>query len=339
MEQLYYTPSLADSFGSLSGLRRHTKNVKGVRDFLMRQDAYTLHRDVKRRFQRRKTLALSVNDLWQADLVELSSISRDNDGFRYLLICVDVLSKYARVVMIKTKTASVVTAAFATMLKDCKPRLLQTDKGTEFLNSTFQQLLKDDDIKHYTTENDYVKCAVVERWHRTILTKLYRYFTFTSTTRYVDVIQDLVQSYNDTVHSTIKVALTSVNEHNESDIRRRLYSKPITKAKAKFKVGDTVRISSARRIFVKGYRDKWSQEVFIVSNIHNTIPITYGLVDYADEDIKGKFYAEELQKVVKQVFKIEKVLRTRKKAGKIEYYVKWVGYPDKFNSWTDHINA
>jgi transposase InsO family protein len=341
MEEAYYTVSKPDSYGSASGLRRQTNtNLGSIYKFLSRQDAYTLHRDIRRRFPRRKTLAFGIDDLWQADLIDLSSISRANDGFRYILTCIDVFSKFAQAVPLKTKTAAAVTDAFSSMIKNRKAYYLQTDKGTEFLNATFQKLLKDNGIKHYTSENDDIKCAIVERWHRTILAKLYRYFTYRNTTRYIDVLEDLVKSYNETYHSSIKTAPFLVNVHNESDIRQRLYSKNLnTRKQPKFQIGDTVRISGSRRAFAKGYRDKWTEEVFRIVKIYQTDPLTYGLTDYLGESIKGKFYAQELQRVVKDVFRIEKVLKTRRLGGKTQYYVKWLGYPDKFNSWTDHINA
>jgi transposase InsO family protein len=342
MNTFYYTPALPDSFGSVTGLKRQSaKPKRKVTDFLVRQDAYTLHRDIKRRFPRRKTLSLGIDDLWQSDLVDLSTLARSNDGYRYLLTCIDVFSKYARVAILKTKAAAVVASAFETLLEERKPKHLQTDKGTEFLNITFQQLLADNGIKHYTSENDDIKCAVVERWHRTILAKLYRYFTFKNTTRYIDVIQDIVRSYNDTPHSSIKVAPSEVNEHNESAVRERLFTPIISsKGTVKFKVGDTVRISGVKhRIPTKGYRDKWSEEVFKIVKVHNTKPVTFGLTDYDGEEIKGKFYNQELQRVIKETFRIEQVIKTRRRAGKTEYYVKWLGYPEKFNSWVDHINA
>jgi hypothetical protein len=191
------------------------------------------------------------------------------------------------------------------------PQLLQTDKGTEFLNATFRKVLRENgNIRHYTSENDDIKAAVVERLQRTILSKLYRYFTHKNTTRYVDVIQDLIASYNDTYHSSIKMPPSAVDAHNESDVRHELYS-PSTnisvrkilksKKKASFAVGDAVRISSAKRAFSKGYRDKWTKELFRVSRIHQTRPITYSLTDYeGDEPIYGKFYSDELQKVIKR---------------------------------------
>ena len=350
MENAYYDVPRADSYGSFAGVERQNKTLKrnDIDKFLSEQDAYTLHANVRRRFKRRKTLAFRIDDLWQADLVDLSRISSSNDGFRYLLTSIDVLSKYARVAILKTKSADAVTNAFRTFLnRNKKPTHLQTDKGTEFLNSKFQQMLKDEGIKHYTSQNEDIKCAIVERWHRTLLAKLYRYFTRANTIRYIDIIQDLVQSYNDTYHSAIKMTPSQVNVHNELDVRDTLFNKSAKDKKKKktptrrFAIGDTVRISGVNRHFpTKGYHERWSRELFKVTKIYNTDPITYGLTDLADEPIIGKFYAPELIKAVKEVFTIEKVLKTRKKKdGKTEYFVKWLDYPDKFNSWTDHINA
>jgi transposase InsO family protein len=342
MNEAYYALEKPDSYGSARGLKRQTtEKWRDIHEFLAQQDAYTLHRDIRRRFPRRKTIALGIDELWQADIVDLSSLARANDNYRYLLTVIDVFSKFGRVAAMKSKNAASVTTAFREMigLQGKRPVHLQTDKGTEFLNSTFQKLLSDNNIKHYTSENDDIKCAIIERLHRSLLAKLYRYFTHKNTSRYVDILQDLMRSYNETYHSSIKTAPILVDEHNESDVRDALYSKKPKLQRPHLKVGDTVRISGTKRAFAKGYRDKWTEEVFKVVKIYNTKPITYGLTDYSDEPIKGKFYSVELQKVTKEVFRIEKVLRTRKRAGKTEYYVKWLGYSDKFNSWTDHINA
>jgi len=226
------------------------------------------------------------------------------------------------------------------MIQETKPLYIQSDKGSEFLNMHFQKLLTDNDIRHYTSENEDIKCAVVERWNRTLLTKLHRYFTHKNTLRYVDIIQDLVHSYNNTHHSSIKMAPAEVTEKNEAKVYKALYPSTKTKLAYKFSVGDTVRISSARQAFVKGYRQKWSEEIFKVSKRYPTNPWTYGIVDYSEEPIAGKFYAEELQKVApKEEFRIEKVLRTRRKGGKAEHLVKWLGYPDKFNLWVCDIKA
>ena len=309
LESAYYTLRSPDSYGSAAGLQRQVDASRSsVRDFLSKQDAYTLHRDVVRRFPRRKTIALSINDLWQADLVDLSSLSRANSGFRYLLTTIDVFSKYARVAALKTKSASEVTTAFDHLIQHTACKLLQTDKGTEFRNSMFQKLLRDNNIRHYTSENDDIKCAVVERFHRTLLSKLYRYFEHRNTTRYIDILQDLVASYNDTYHSSIKMAPSAVDVHNESDVRHSLYSPTVNvsvrrlrrlRNKATFAVGDLVRISSAKRLFKKGYQKGWTLELFTVSRVLVTRPVTYGLTDLNGEPLLGTFYARELQKVIK----------------------------------------
>ena len=348
MRDAYYDLGRADSYGSIAGVLRQASNdetVSDARRFLSEQEAYTLHADVRRRFPRRKTLSFGLNDLWQADLVDLSRLSKTNDGFKYLFTCIDVLSKYGRVATLKTKTAESVINAFEDFVRDVKPNYLQTDKGTEFLNAKFQKLLEQRGIKHYTSENEDIKCAIVERWHRTLLARLYRYFTRTNSTRYVDIIQDLVRSYNDTYHSTIKMAPSQVGPHNELDVRDRLFASQSNgksqHPSRRFRIGDTVRISGTRhRIPAKGYREKWSRELFKVVKIYPTVPITYGLEDLAGEKIAGKFYAQELIKAVQEVFAIEKILKTRrKKGGKKEYFVKWTDYPSKFNSWTSAIKA
>ena len=167
---------------------------------------------------------------------------------------------------------------------------------------------------------------------------MWKYFTHKSTTRYVDVLDDLLHSYNRTRHRTIGCAPIEVTKENESTIRERIYGKEVSsKSSAKFKVGDKVRISKTRRAFDKGYLPNWTEEVFTITDVIDTKPRTYKLEDYGQEKIEGSFYEKEIQRVVKtdNVFKIEKILFTRKRRGVKEYFVKWKGYPEKFNSWID----
>ena len=108
----------------------------------------------------------------------------------------------------------------------------------------------------------------------------------------------------------------------------------------KFEFGDKVRISNLTRPFKKGYLPKWTEEIFTISSRISRRPPVYKVKDYDGEEIEGTFYEEELQKVTKtdQVYRIERVLKKRKRNGKMEYFVKWFGYPDKFSSWVDHIH-
>ena len=258
-----------------------------------------------------------------------------NDGYRYILTVIDVFSKFACVVALKKKDAKTVAEAFQSIINDRKPIKLQTDKGKEFINAFFQAKLRERGVKFYVSQNEDIKASVVERFHRTLKTKMWKFFTHRSTYRYVDVLQDMVQSYNNTFHRTIGQAPSSVKKEDVSKLREKMYGiDNDVNARVKLKVGDKVRISKTRRTFDKGYLPNWTEEIFSVSEAIATTPPTYKLVDYGGEEVKGSFYDKELQRVDKkdEVYKVEKILRTRRKRGVKEYFVKWRGYPEKCNS-------
>jgi hypothetical protein len=343
MESIYFDPTKAGSFGGVRSLAR-ASNVREneVRKWLSAQDAYTLHKPAQLRFRRRTTFSVGIDDLWQADLVDLTSLSNHNDGHRFILTIIDVFSKYAWALALRNKTGITIRDAFASVIGARKPNFLQTDKGTEFLNHNFQLLLTESGIKFYTSQNEDIKCAVVERFNRTLKSRMFRYFTFASTLRYIDVLDGLTSAYNESFHRSIKAAPASVTLQNEGTIRSHLYKPKRLPLIWKFKSGETVRLRQARRPFKKGYLPSWTDEIFTVTRCIPTDPPTYAVCDYGGENIEGKFYAEELQKVIKKdddVYKIEKVLMRRKKGGNIQYFVKWLGYPNKFNSWVDNISA
>ena len=333
----YLVPKEPGSFGGADKLHRYSNRPsKEVARWLMGQDAYTLHKPIRNRFRRRRTYSKGIGDLFQADLVDMSAMARQNDGNRYLLTCIDVFSKRAWAMPLKTKSGENVKAAFEFIFKDAIPNMLQTDKGTEFLNSTVQALFAQHDIKHYTSENEDIKAAVVERFNRTLKNKMWRYFTHAKTQKYIDVLDEMIDSYNNTYHRSIGMAPNQVTPDNMQTVMDRLYpvkSKPIYK----FDIGDKVRMSKGKHVFKRGYMQGWTDEIFTVSERYPTDPATYGVRDYGGEDIKGKFYEQELQKVIKddEVYDVEEVIKTRRRGGKVEYLVKWKGYPSKFNSWVD----
>ena len=342
MEQIYLDPRHPGSFRGLASFARHGNvSSKIAREWLMGQNAYTLHKQGKTKFRRRKTFSVGIDDLWQADLVDMSSLSPQNDSYKYILTCIDVFSKFARVAALKNKNGSTLTKAFAELISSKRCNMLQTDKGTEFLNAPFQKLLSDSGIKFYTSENDDIKCAVVERFNRTLKTIMWRYFTHFSTTRYIDVLAQFVDSYNNTFHRSIKMTPSQVNSQNEDEVRRRLYPPKKLPLKWKYKVGDSVRIRQSKRAFKKGYLPSWTEEIFVIESLYPSDPPTYLLKDYLGEIVKGKFYEDELQVVSKtdDVYVVERVIKSRKRGGKVEYFVKWRGYPEKFNSWVDNLTS
>lgn len=261
----------------------------------------------------------------------MQKLSKWNRGYKYLLMVLDLFSKYGWIVPLKTKTGLEVSKSFESILKKAKPKKLWVDKGKEYYNKNVLDLLAKNNIEIYSTENEE-KSSVCERWNRTIKEKMYKRFTMQNNTVYIDILPKILASYNNSKNRSIGM---TPNEARKPENYGKVYLKmvggdPSSSAGSLFKVGDTVRISKyKRKTFDKGYTPNWTEEVFVIDEIRPTSPITYKIKDLSGEEIKGTFYREELQKTDQTIFRIEKVIRkTKDKA-----LVKWKGYPDQFNSW------
>ena len=264
LSSAYYDIKDVGSFGGIQALAKKTKgNQKQIKEWLESQDAYTLHKQVRYRLSRRKTIVSGPSQQWQADLIDVSRLSRHNQGNKFLLTCMDVFSKKAWVVPLKNKSGISLVAAF-TSIQHPLPKTLQTDKGTEFLNHTFQQWLKDHKVHFFTTENEDIKASIVERFNRTLKTKLWRYFIHHDTLTYTDILESVVDVYNHTPHRSIGIAPNDVTSANKGRVWLRLYADPMPYKEPTLHVGDTVRISKARRAFKKGYLAQWTEEIFTI---------------------------------------------------------------------------
>lgn len=353
LSKLYYNPQNPSSFRGVDAVYRAVKKQsqhritrKEIKEWLQAQPTYTLHKPARIRYPRNRVIVGGIDQQWQADLVDVSSISSFNNGNNFLLTCIDVFSKYAWAIPIKRKTGANLITAFKDILDTGrKPQNLQTDKGTEFTNKPFQAFLKENSIHFFTTHSD-MKASIVERFNRTLKTKMWKYFTWKNTLTYIDVLPELMTSYNNSFHRSIKTTPASVNVTNEKSVWDTLYSPPKKSRKRirspftrrprfKFNVGDSVRISKARRLFKKGYLPSWTEEIFTISQRLPRHPPVYRIKDYDGEELEGIFYEPELETIIKtdDVYRVEKVVKTRTRKGKKEYFVKWMGYPDKFNQW------
>ena len=141
---------------------------------------------------------------------------------------------------------------------------------------------------------------------------------------YFDVLEVIVNKYNSTVHRTTKMEPINVTSNSYPE-----YNEDSNEKDSKFKVGDHVRISKYKNVFAKRYTQNWSEEVFVVSKIKNTVPWTYVISDLNGEPITGTFDEKELEKTNQKKFRIEKIIKG--KGDKL--YVKWEGYDNSFNSW------
>ena len=177
----------------------------------------------------------------------------------------------------------------------------------------------------YSTHNKG-KSVVSERFVRTIKNKIYKHMTSISKNVYIDKLNDIVNEDNNAKHRTTKMKPIDIKDNAYID-----FGKEVNDNDPKFKAGDHVRISKYKNIFAKGYTPNWSEEVFVIKKIKNTVPWTYVIDDLNGEEITGTFYEKELQEIDQQEFRIEKVIK--KKGDKL--YVKWKGYDNSFNSWIE----
>lgn len=292
-----------------------------------------LHKNVRKNFKRRRVVMFGINDLLQADLVEMIPYRKENKNFRYLLTVINVFTKFAWAKPIKAKTANDVAVAFNSILNSIPytPNNLQTDAGKEFFNSKFKKLMLDFNINHYTTYSK-LKASIVERFNRTIKSKMWKQFSLQGSYKWITIIKDIVKEYNNTYHRTIKMAPNNVKKADEKRLLTTVYSNIKTFKRGKFKVNDYVRISYNPTLFEKGYTPNWSTEIFQIRKVQLTNPVTYLLSDYQQNNINGGFYEHELQLCrYPNTYLVEKVLRKNKG----QLFVKWLGFDPTHNSWID----
>ena len=268
------------------------------------QLANELHKPIIRKFKNRKAYSSFKDNIWGVDLADMQLISKHNKAIRYILCVIDLFSKYSWVVPLEDKKGVTIVTAFQSILKNSnrKPNKIMVDQGSEFYNNSFKKWLKDTDISMYSIYSEG-KSVVAERFIRTLKNKIYKHMTSISKNVYYNVLDDIVNKYNNTFHKTIKMKPIDVGddsfaEHNENS----------NENDPKFKVGDHVRISKFKNVFAKGYTPNWSEEVFIIKNIKNAVPGTYIISDLNREEIWGSFYEKELQKINQKEFRIEKVI-------------------------------
>ena len=356
LNAVYHNPKDPGSLGGLARLARRaselgiTKNKKIIKEYLQTQRAYSFHKPAQKRYTRNKTIVYGIDSQWQADLADMQALASENNGIKYLLTCIDVFSKFAWVIPVKDKSAKTMLEALDHLLHQSaprKPKKLQTDKGTEFLNKQFQNKLKTQyGIEHFTTMGE-TKAAIVERFNRTLKERIWHYFTSSKSKEYFSVLQDIVDAYNHSMHRSIKMRPVDVKKSNENLVWRRLYGNgaknPCSKTGSKTKTGDTVRIAKWKGDFAKGYEPNWTEEEFkVMQTDDKQCPRrVYKLADSLGEPILGSFYSSQVQKVKpSKDYVIEKVIQTRvdSKTKTKELLVKWEGWPEKFNSWIPESN-
>ena len=245
------------------------------------QLADELHEPIAKKFEKRKVHAAFKEIIWGADLACMQLLSRYNKGIRFLLCVINIFSKCVWIVPLKDKKDVSIVTAFQSILKQSnrKPNKIWVDKVSEFYSAFFKKWLQDNDIVMYSTHNEG-KSVVAERFIRTLKSKIYNHMTSVSKNVYIDQSGDIVDEYNNTYHTTIKMKPIDVKDNTYINT-----DKEINKNDPKFKVRDRVRISKYKNISAKGYTPNWSEEVFVTKKVKNTVPCTYVINDLNGEEI------------------------------------------------------
>ena len=302
----YKNPSHPTAFSGLQNVYRYYNkriSLKKIRDILSKVDEYTLHKEYKQ-LTTNPNYVNYARQQFQIDVAFLNELSRFNDGIKYLLVCIDSFTKFAFVRGMVDKTARSTLNCFISILNQArkKPQIIVSDRGLEFMNQEFLNFCRGHGMKlinNYTSTH----APIAERFIRTLKKLITKYLTSTNQKRYIDELQNLIQSYNTRFHNTIKMAPYEA-EKPSSALKIRLalsknsHRRKIRKVNPKLQIGQKVRIALTRKKFSRGHHPKFSKEIHTIYMIKTKLPIPmYYVKNEKNEKLPGGFYAYQLAPV------------------------------------------
>ena len=350
MEQIYSDIKNSAGLASVEKLYKEIKKTddevskSDVEKFLSSKESYTLHKQGRIRFSRRKFLFKCPGHTLMADVAYMKPYEKENVPF--LLILMDGYSRYLSVYPLESLKSSVVVGILDEFFNAniYKYQKFFTDEGIEFTNKAVRKMYTKHDIHWYTTFSKTIKVSPVERVILTLKNKIKRYISHFNTEKYLDVLSDIVDTYNKTSHRMLDNR-TPLDVHlmvKWEDIKRfsqKLYKAHSKKARSvgkKLSVGQVVRIQSERHTFSRAIHVRNTYELFKIKSINEVhVPITYNLQELDGEDIQGIFYREELTPVEDSGLYSVEVLKTRKRRGKTQYMIRYVHFPSAPVKWVD----
>ena len=301
LKKIYYDPQHPGSFGGVDKLykavRQEGKYVLGrikIRKWLETQETFDLHRQIIRKFHRRKVIAPFINYQWDADIAVMKSFAKVK-GYAYFILAIDVSSRFVHTFPLRSTRGQETASALETIFRTGRnPVKLRTDKCTAYRNRDVQCLLKREKMDHFFTKNEQ-KSSYAERAIKTIKSKLSRYMSRHQTHRWIDVLDSVTQSYNGSYHRSIKTTPRGVTKRDEARLWKVQYGRVETRKKTKprftFKKGDTVQISHVRQPFDREYDERWTVEYFVVTDrgVKEGLPY-HTLKDTTGKVVQGTFY-------------------------------------------------
>ena len=271
LRDLYYDPMTGFQSRERLYQKARERGVKvsrrEVKEWLESQDTYTRHKPVVKRHKFRKTYVNGLADQIQLDLVDMSKFSHRNQGYRWILTGIEILSRYGFTFPVKRKDTTHMTEAVSNLLEEFKigfgkyPNVVQFDDGKEFYNVGVKSLLEGKKVRYFSTKSDK-KAAVVERFKRTLKTMMWKFFYKSQGYDWLDVLDKLTDNYNNTKHRSIGMKPIEVNEENEFEVWKKVFGGVKDFKKPEYKTGDSVGIHKYKSVFSKGYEPNFRSEVF-----------------------------------------------------------------------------
>lgn len=351
--QWYTQPGHPIAFSAPTKIYQYFKRqvpLDFIKNALSTLDVYTLHREYKKPAKSNPTFPyMRRRKRFQSDLISINALAEANRGINFLALIIDCFSRRIYVCPLRRKTGEQTANALKQWLdciEDDSPtnKQLLTDNGKEYLNRNVKKLLQERNVEHQLTMN-INKCAIAERANKSLQIIIYKYLTDKSTLNYLDVLPQLVQTYNNRPHRSLNnltpnEADDAVNEIQVRGIHIHRHSQLLGKKRrrAKFKEGDIVRIKTyATRPSsqARAYAQQFKGELFRVIKINHRMPIPMFTLLSLDtgEKVEGGFYSNELTKYTGDKFKIEQILDKRGTGSSTEFLVKWQNFGEKWNKW------
>ena len=360
LQSIYYDPSHPASFSGLDKLYRYVKSIgknisKGIiKKWLIRQAVYNAHKAVRRKFKQQRVVVPRKFYQFDVDTISMKRYKKQNNGYNYILVMIDVMSKFCWTYPLKTLQGVEMVKALSSLISQ-KVTKIRSDGGSEFDNQKVKEFMKIKKIDHFLTLNEQ-KANIAERMIKTLKSRLVKYMQHMNSHEWVKVLLQITAGYNKSYHRSIKMSPNDALNTDDITLWNTLYLPPadkkpvVTKVAGskkkkknpyKYKVGDIVKLSYFKGAFTKEYDEKWTNENFIITSrsTREGLP-QYTIKSWDNTPIKGRFYSQELQRIElpdgdNAVYKIESILKKRKWKGKTQHFVKWLGWPKSYNSWVD----
>ena len=292
LKVLFYSPKTdTTSIKKLYDKVKHRNiTLQQVKDFVDRQEVTQLYKKPNKITHFLPITAHHNGEILQIDLVDVSNISKANNNVNFLLTCIDVFSRFVWVIPMKNKNTKSIIESFIKVLNIVHPKIINCDKGSEFISKEFNKLLKEYDINiKYVEIGDHHKLGCIDRFVRTLRQMIEKYMLMHNTTKYIDALDDLVYNYNNSINRGIKLKPNEVT-YNDQRIINLFNEKHFDglQSEINFEIGDEVRFIKNKILFEKGSLAHWSKGIHkIIKKSEHTYTL--------DNNKTYKFY--ELQKI------------------------------------------